>query len=220
MPFRGGKREKATLKYSKEIYTPEGAKSLTDKQLRKEYSRLRSIARKRLERFEGTEWTDTQIYQENVGKFKPLKEVQSNRELRHLLHDVASFVTHETGSVSGLEKQRRNAVQALNERGYDFVTKKNFREFADFMEYARVVSLNHLYDSKRVAEFFEIAEKRRIKGEDLRTAFRAWRRSQVNQPKIQNWNPRTSSKYRHDISTPDWTQTPLSNDKPKKKGKK
>jgi hypothetical protein len=218
MPYKGGKRDKAQLKYDKEVYTPEGAKSLSDKELRKEYSRIRSIARKRLERFEGTEWTDTQIYQENNGKLKPLKEIKSNRELRHLLSDAARFITHETGSVSGLENQRRNAVQALNDRGYDFVTKQNFREFADFMEYARVASLNHLYDSKRVAEFFEMAEKRKLKGEDLRSAFRTWRRSQAGQPKIQNWNPRTSEEYRHSVDVPDWTKGPVLNDK--KRGKK
>ena len=201
MPYIGGRRDKAQLLYNEEVYTPEGAKSLTDKQLRKEYSRLRSIARKRLERFEGTEWTDTQVYKLNAGVYKPLKEIKSERELRHLFSGVARFVISETGSVSGLEKQRTRAVDTLNDRGYDFVTKENFKEFAEFMEYARVANLNRMYDSKRIAEFYEATEKKNMSNEEMRKAFRSWTKKQKKLKKIQNRNPRTSSQYREDVDT-------------------
>jgi Tfp pilus assembly protein PilO len=199
MPYKGGRRDKARLKYDAEAYTPEGAKSLSDKQIRTEYSRLRSIARKRLERFEGTEWTDTQVYKMNAGVYKPLKEITSNRELRHLLSDVARFVTSDTGSVSGLEKQREKSVKTLNERGYDFVTKENFRKFAEFMEYTRIAKLNRLYDSKRIAEFYAAAEKKKLSGKELQTAFKAWQRKEKQNKKIQHKNPRNSDQYRKDL---------------------
>ena len=199
MPCIGGRRDKAKLLYREEVYTPEGAKSLTERELRKEYSRLRSIARKRLERFEGTEWTDTQVYKLNVGQYKPLKEIKSERELRHLFSQVARFVSSETGSVSGLEKQRNEAVQTLNERGYDFVTKDNFRKFAEFMEYARVANLNRMYDSKRIADFYAATEKKNMSNEELRGAFRSWQKKQNKLKKIQNKNPRTSKQYREEI---------------------
>jgi hypothetical protein len=201
MAYKGGMREKATLRYEKELYTPQGSKNLTDKELRKEYSRLRSIARKRLERFEGTEWTDTQIYRLNAGQYKPLKEIGSDRELRHLFSDVARFVNAEVSSVSTLEKQREKGVQTLNERGYDFVTKDNYRQFAEFMEYARVSNLNKMYDSKRVAEFYEATEKKDMSNEELRKAFRSWGRKQKKLKKIQNINPRNSSQYRKEVDT-------------------
>lgn len=201
MAYKGGSREKATLLYEKEFYTPEGAKTLTDKELRKEYSRLRSIARKRLERFEGTEWKDTQIYKLNVGVYKPLKEIGSDRELRHLFSDVARFVKAEVSSVSTLEKQRNTAVATLNERGYEFVNKENYRQFAEFMEYARVSNLNKLYDSKRVADFYDAAEKKQLSTEELRKAFKSWSRKQKKLKKIQNINPRNSSQYRNEVDT-------------------
>lgn len=199
MPYKGGRRDKATLNYDKDVYTPEGAKSLTDKQLRKEYSRLRSIARKRLERFEGTEWTDTQVYKLNAGVYKPLKEIKSERELRHLFSGVARFVMSDTGSVSGLEKQRTGTVETLNDRGYDFVTTDNFRKFAEFMEYARVSNLNRMYDSKRIAEFYAATEKKQLSNEELQKAFRSWTKKEKKLRKIQNRNPRTSSQYRQDV---------------------
>lgn len=201
MPYIGGRRDKVSLLYEKEVYTPEGAKSLSNRQLRKEYSRLRSIARKRLERFEGTEWTDTQVYKLNVGVYKPLKEIKSERELRHLLSTVARFVMSDTGSISGLEKQRQQSVETLNDRGYDFVTKDNFKQFAEFMEYARVANLNRMYDSKRIAEFYEATEKKHLSNEELRSAFRSWTKKQKKLKKIQNRNPRTSSQYREDVDT-------------------
>jgi hypothetical protein len=201
MPYKGGRRDKAKLLYREEVYTPEGAKTLTDKQLRKEYSRLRSIARKRLERFEGTEWTDTQVYKLNAGQYKPLKEIKTDRELRHLLSDVARFVTADTGSVSGLEKQREKGVRTMQERGYDFVTKDNYRKFADFMEYARVANLNRLYDSKRIAQFYDWAEKKKLSGENLFKAFRSWSKNQKKLKKIQNIDPRNSSQYRSQVDT-------------------
>jgi hypothetical protein len=199
MPYKGGKREKATLRYEKEVYTPEGAKTLTEKQLRNEYSRMRSIARKRLERFEGTEWTDTQAFKMNNRIYKPLKEIKSERELRHLFSDVAKFVTASTGSVSGLEKQRERAVKTLNDRGYDFVNKDNFRKFADFMEYTRIAKLNRIFDSKRVAQFYETQEKKQLSNKELYSAFKSWAKKQKKLKKIQNRNPRTSSQYREDV---------------------
>lgn len=200
MAYIGGRRDKAQLRFEDEYYTPEGAKALTDKQIRQEYSRLRSIARKRLERFEGTEWTDTQIYKLNVGKYKPLKEIESPRELRHLLNEVARFVMADTGSVKGLESQRKTAVETLNERGYDFVNKDNFRQFADFMEYARVANLNRIYDSKRIADFYASAEKRHMPTQELQKAFKSWARKQRKLRKIQSRNPRTSTQYREELS--------------------
>jgi hypothetical protein len=162
---------------------------------------LRSIARKRLERFDGTEWTDTQVYQLNKGVYKPLSEIKSNTELRHLFSDVSRYVTASTSSVSGLEKQRRQGVKTLNERGYDFVTKENYRRFADFMEYARVANMNRMYDSKRVADYYAASEKKQLSNDEMRKAFRSWNRKEKKLTKIQNINPRTSSQYRKEIDT-------------------
>lgn len=196
MPYKGGARKKATLKYDRNLYTPQGARELSDKQLRKEYSRLRSIARKRLERFEGTEWTTSQIYRYNKEGFKPLKEVTSDRELRHLLSDVARFVTAERGSVSGLERERRKAVKTLQERGYTFVTKKNFRKFAEFMEYVRTANLGRMLDSKRVADFYETVERKEYSEDQMRDAFKSWSRKQRKLDKVQNRSKKDSAKFR------------------------
>ena len=196
MARKGGLRKKATLKYDKDLYTPVGVQALSETEIRKEYSRLRSIARKRLQRFEGTEWENTEIYRYNKDKFKPLKEIKSERELRFLLSDVARFVTAKRGSVSGLKQERKQTIETLQDRGFTFVTKDNFREFAEFMEYVRTANLNRIFDSKRVAEFYEQAEKKNYTNEEMRNAFKSWSRRQRKQNKIQNKSKKDSNKFR------------------------
>ena len=54
--YKGGSSAGGSLRYPVEAYVPSVAmmsKYMTEKQMISEYSRLRSIARKRLERFEG-----------------------------------------------------------------------------------------------------------------------------------------------------------------------
>ena len=69
------------------------------------------------------------------------------------------------------------------------------------MEYARIANISRMYDSKRIAEFYEQSEKKKVSGEELQKAFRSWTRKQKKLKKIQNINPRNSSQYRKDIDT-------------------
>ena len=56
------KRNQATLKYAWYEYTPEALQSgsLSEKEIRDEYRRLRNIANKRIDRLERAGYTDTQ----------------------------------------------------------------------------------------------------------------------------------------------------------------
>lgn len=175
--YKGGSTTGSSLRYPVEAYVPSVvmmSKYMTEKQMISEYSRLRSIARKRLERFEGTEWVDTQQYRMNAGRYKPVKEIKNKTELVALLSDVSRFVTARTGSVSGLQGQRRQSLQSLHEHGYTFVNRKNFKQFADFMEDWRTLDRNHLYDSARVAELYHEAKKKQIPPDQLECDFEFW----------------------------------------------
>lgn len=91
----------------------------SEKELRREYSRLRSVARKRLERFAGTEWEDTNVYRYNKGRYKPVAQVTSKTELACLLSEVAHFLTAEGGSVSGQKSIREKAIATW--KAYSFI---------------------------------------------------------------------------------------------------
>lgn len=175
--YKGGSRIGSNLRYPVEAYVPSVAmmsKYMTEKQMISEYSRLRSIARKRLERFEGTEWVDTQQYRMNAARYKPVKEIKNKTELVALLSDVSRFVIAKTGSVSGLRAQRSQALASLHEHGYTFVNKKNYPMFVQFMEAWRARDINRLYDSERVADLYHEARRKAISSVELREDFEFW----------------------------------------------
>lgn len=184
---------KDIFKFNRFSYTPEGAKQLTDKNLREEYSRLRSIAVKRLQRLGNSEWNDTELYLRSKNKFKKLKDIKSNRELRFLFSDLHNFLESPRSSVTGLDKIRKQSLDTLHQHGYDFVTKKNFRDFGRFMEWAREHAQAYMYDSQRVADAYnELSVKRNLSPKEIELAFRSWSRRERKLQKIRNLNPRTS----------------------------
>lgn len=184
---------KDIFKFNRFSYTPEGAKQLTDRNLREEYSRLRSIAVKRLQRLGNSEWNDTDLYLRSKNKFKKLKDIKNERELRYLFSDLHYFLASPRSSVTGLDKIRRQSLDTLHEHGYKFVTKENFRKFGRFMEWAKEHAQAYMYDSERVANIFnEFSVKRNLSQQEIETAFRAWSRRERKLQKIRNKNPRTS----------------------------
>ena len=120
---------KDIFKFNRYSYTPEGAKLLTERNLREEYSRLRSIAVKRLHRLGTSEWNDTDLYLRSKSKFKKLKDIKNERELRYLFSDLHYFLASPRSSVTGLNKIRKQSLDTLHSHGYKFVTKKNFIKF-------------------------------------------------------------------------------------------
>lgn len=185
MPYKGGKRSRATLKYDREWYLPHSAKANMpehEKQIREEYSRLRSIARKRLERIQGTEWESSDIYRQNVGKFKPLSQIKPN-ELPGYLDAVSRFVIAQRSSIKGLEQYRKASVENLQQQGFSFVNEKNYNDVVRFLEAARISNLNRLFDSYRQAEWFTDVKEKGLKMDtaEFKAAYKKFIRQEVRE---------------------------------------
>ena len=191
--------------YPEEYYYPEALRSgiLTETEMRKEYSYLRSIANKRLSRFPGTEFEEAQSYRRNVGKFVPLSEISSKRELILKLYDVKKFTTAKSSSVSGLRAMQRQALETARERGLTWLNKNNLKAFGEFMEEARVKGYAKLYGSERIAELFGTATKKGLDPQKLFEDFSYWMENQKElaaTPKIKNPVDRTSAQYREKMN--------------------
>lgn len=141
----------------------------SEKELRREYSRLRSVARKRLERFEGSEFEDYNVYRYNKGKYVPLSQVSNKGELVHLLSDVARFLTAEAGSVTGQRAIRDKAIATWHEKGYTWLNKSNYAAFARFLEFSREF-VGQPYMEK-AAELFRRADDQGVPVEQIRSNF-------------------------------------------------
>lgn len=173
--YMGGSRANVKLGLGdRSFYNPAQLNTLDSKELRKEYSRLRSIARKRLNRFAGSEWEWTAQYRYNKDRFVRLENISNDRELVHKLSDLARFLTASTGTVSGLQRQRKESIQALHRHGYTFVNKANFRDFTDFMDWARDLHIGSMFDSKRVANFYGDVYTEDTSAEDVKAMFIDW----------------------------------------------
>ena len=99
-------------------YMPAFSTAKPESELRKEYSRLRKIAQKRLARFVGTEWEKSEVFKRNYGKYPLLADIKSPTQLRYELAALARFINAETSSVSGLKRQRAKTIETLKDKGY------------------------------------------------------------------------------------------------------
>lgn len=125
------------VKYSFERYDPQSLKSKSEAELRKEYSRLRSIARKRLERLATSEYNETAAYRLNRFKFKVLAEIKNENELINRLSAVADFLNARGSTVSGQRAMEEERLKKLHKHGYTFVNKSNLRAFGEFMQFLK-----------------------------------------------------------------------------------
>ena len=116
---------------------------MTMNEMRRQYSELRSIARKRVQRLGSGEFSWTQTYRKAFytfyTQFRPLASMGnvSKSELARTIKNLKSFVENKEMSTRGLQNIRKKSLETLHENGYDFVNKSNWREWTEFMEYWR-----------------------------------------------------------------------------------
>lgn len=159
-----------------EMYTREAIRNAdvwTDAAVRREYSRLRDIAQKRLERLSRNEPL-SYAYRANRGQYAPARG-QSTEALRQQLPQLAKFIAARTGSVSGIRAQRKKAVESLQAKGYKFVTKGNLAAFGEFMEDFRAKrGAARSYGTFDALELWEFAQANDIDVENVKRNFANW----------------------------------------------
>lgn len=149
----------------------------TPQQIRREYSRLRDIAEKRLKRLAISE-PESYAYRHNVGKYAPARG-QSTAELAEQLPELARFIAAKTGSVKGIRAQRNKAVATLQESGYDFVTPANIKEFGEFMEASRETKLGKAVYTEIIAAY-RFMQEQNIPWARVKEDFAQWVRARKN----------------------------------------
>jgi len=161
-------------------YTPSEIKAKLDaggdleKEVRKEYTRLRDISQKRLKRLAAAGYTDTEAYKRNVNHYPKLKDIKSKSELAQRLSDLSRFVASSQSTVSGIKKREQKVLETLGEHNYDFVNEGNLKAFGDFMEEYRDQLLDMEYDSGDAADLYRIVEKNKIDPADIKEKFETY----------------------------------------------
>ena len=144
----------------------------SEKEMRKEYARLREVARKRLARMEGTPAVRSQAYKMNRFRFdKPQSQIKSAGELSRRLSDLSRFINAKSSTVRGQRELRAKSLETLHEHGYTFVNEKNIYDFGEFMEWWRSYEYGRLYNSDMVADLFAINTRLKMPLEELESNF-------------------------------------------------
>ena len=150
-----------------------GSGEWTDVEIRREYSRLRDIAQKRLQTLARHE-PGSFAYRKNVGAYPILKEA-GTEGARALLPQLARFIAAKTGTVKGIREQRNKALESLHEHGYTFLNKGNIRQFGEFMEaYRANKEIERVVGSPAIVDLFEAVTERHINVEQIKEQFALW----------------------------------------------
>ena len=142
-----------------ENINPQTISDLTPKELRKTYSELRSIARKRIDRLEAAGFKTQR-------RFAPLNKLDS-ADLEPELARLAYFLQSPGSRVITARKEKEQI--SIVARGYNI---EDFDKFGDFMDEIRYRFKNrHLDDSDPYAQIYDAAEKRNISVKTLSREF-------------------------------------------------
>ena len=129
--------------------------SVTMKELRKEYSRLRSIAQKRIGRIEKSAIPFTKGARPYFSK---LTNIVTERDLVREYAELSRFIESPSSTAKGRREQREKTIDTLQKRGFD-VDKSNYMQFLNFMEWFKHSEYAAKYDSNSdiVQEVFDMA---------------------------------------------------------------
>ena len=147
---------------SKDDYTPLALELTWDmKDVRKEYSRLRSIWRKRYERLLKSDYKDINLVTDRpIQRYKQLKDITSDREIYHLLSELATIIASDRTTVTGLKKQEKEQMKHINGLyGTELKTHEDLLNFGRFMEQLRDFASDRIYDSDFAVELYSDGEK-------------------------------------------------------------
>ena len=147
---------------TKDDYTPLALELTWDmKDVRKEYSRLRSIWRKRYERLLKSDYKDVNLVIDRpIQRYKQLKDITSDREIYHLLSELATIIASDRTTVTGLKKREKEQMQHMNDvYGTELKTHEDLLNFGRFMEQLRDFASDRIYDSDFAADLYSDGEK-------------------------------------------------------------
>ena len=115
------------------------------KGMRKEYSRLRPVAQKRLMRLGSSDFARSDTYKVYKDMFKKLSELD-DKQLPKALSELNRFLQSNLSTVSGQRDLMDERISTLQEYGYD-INRNNFWLVMDIMEYLRAHYQGLIYDS-------------------------------------------------------------------------
>lgn len=130
------------------------ATAISDKTLRAEYSRLRAIANKRLERMAGRPEASGTL--ERLPDAFPTVRGMDRGQVVHQLNEVTTFLSARRGSISGIKQSNKQIKKSLAKKGIIIPQDQlaNFGSFMNAMKKALGIKRGE-YGSEQLAELWD-----------------------------------------------------------------
>ena len=167
---------KAELKYSFRQYTVYANRigaGIPQNEIKKEYTRLRDILNKRIQRINKSDFAGQGIAGQFPQGLPKLAEIASE-DLPYLLQQAATALNSRSGSLKGLQMRQSETIKSLRERGYTNIDDSNIRQFASFMDEARDRGLEKIYGSDTIATMYDSIVALDISPEAIMQDFAWW----------------------------------------------
>lgn len=185
----GAAKARATLKYSPELYTPYALESWPDSQMRKEYTRLRDIAQKRLKRLSQDPISGTSdVYKEFSGGFPTIKAMRGDRKaLEQALADVARFVRSKGSTVGGAREEFKQKMK-VGGIDADDVPEDQYTAFSEWWEIVKASGV-YYYPSDQPVMYWREKGGYNVSIDD----FAEWQQGEVSYGKDWDYSDGSSS---------------------------
>lgn len=129
--------------------------STSVKDLKKIYTELRDIARKRIKRAQAAGYGNNLVIRQGAKKVPKISEIQTEAELRYRIGETAMFLENPLSTISGIERIEAKKLATLARHGYDFINEGNLQDFGRFMEWVRANYSDMLFDSDLVVKLYK-----------------------------------------------------------------
>lgn len=103
--------------------------------MRKEYSRMRDIAEKRIKRMRESEFTTSKAVREHPEGFRKLKDIDA-RDLPKAFSEISKFLGAKGSSISGQRQIREKTINTWQEQGLN-LNRKNYDKTIKILEEMR-----------------------------------------------------------------------------------
>lgn len=138
------------------------------------YSRAAIKVRRQLRRLEGRPGSQ-QLLQQYRGEFPTLRQLGavSERDLQIMTNKAEALLRTKTLTTKH-GKQIRQAVETLQDRGYDYVNMENIDQFFEFLDDARARGLTAIYGYEAILDAVNRARSRKLTDEEIKANIEHW----------------------------------------------
>lgn len=149
------------FRFPDKYYTVQGAETLArdaKDELRKEYTRMRDVAQKRIGRLSDSDYADSKAFSAHAQGFAKLKEL-NDADLPKAFQELYRFVKASTSTVSGQKRAQMKTISTLNraigagQDGQSGVTQKNYWRVIKILEETRKRKM--VYGSDKIVTLAE-----------------------------------------------------------------